>query len=322
MLLSALAMATTANPITLTQPDFDRWMYPYNATPGFRSAAPTFSAYGAGPFDDRDGQALYGWITGDVIDAGWPAHAYAINQCRVTVTLLNDNVIYDPSPDDPATHEPDGPADADPGRPTVLSAAGFRNDFDGWSFGEDGPFGVPSIGTRNCFAADFDDTGTLRDISNSLSDGFVPNTFAIAQTDAAQPGELIPVYTEMTFEIDVTDPDIQCYIKNGLADGLVEFIVSSYHYGTHDGGSYPNWVLKENSLVDLGLINGAQIMLDVALTEPSGVPGDIDGDGLVAVDDLLELLGDYGRCPCCASDLDGNGLVDVDDLLGLIGNWS
>ena len=98
--------------------------------------------------------------------------------------------------------------------------------------------------------------------------------------------------------------------------------MSSYHYGTHDGGSYPNWVLKENSLVDLGLINGAQIMLDVALTEPSGVPGDIDGDGLVTVDDLLELLGDYGRCPCCASDLDGNGLVDVDDLLGLIGSWS
>lgn len=321
MLLTALALATTANPITLTQPDFDRWMYPYNATPGFRSAAPTFSAYGAGPFDDRDGQALYGWTTGDNLELGWPASAYTIHQCTVSVTILNDNVFYDPTLDDPATHEPDGPQDEDLGRPTILSAAGFRNDFDGWTFGEDGPFGVPSVGTRNCFAADFDDDGQLRDISNSLSDGFVPNEFAIGQTDAVAPGELIPIYTELTFEVDVSDPDIQCYIQNSVSDGLVEFVVSSYHYGTHDGGSYPNWVLKENSLVGLGLIDAARLTIDVEFIEPSGVIGDIDGDGTVGIEDLLKLLAAYGPCPCCASDINGDGVVAVDDLLILIAEW-
>ncbi|MEM9296075.1 MAG: hypothetical protein AAGA57_09760, partial [Planctomycetota bacterium] len=42
--------------IQLNEPDFDRWMYPFNLTPGARGRAPTFGAIGAGAFDERDGQ--------------------------------------------------------------------------------------------------------------------------------------------------------------------------------------------------------------------------------------------------------------------------
>jgi sugar lactone lactonase YvrE len=58
------------------------------------------------------------------------------------------------------------------------------------------------------------------------------------------------------------------------------------------------------------------------LTVESGVDGDIDGDGLVNVADLLILLADWGVCPDCPADLDGDGNVAVSDLLILLANWS
>ncbi|MDY7110619.1 MAG: DUF4038 domain-containing protein [Planctomycetota bacterium] len=53
--------------------------------------------------------------------------------------------------------------------------------------------------------------------------------------------------------------------------------------------------------------------------------GDINGDGVVNVVDLLTLLGAWGPCPDppadCAADLDGDGAVGSEDLLILLGNW-
>lgn len=48
---------------------------------------------------------------------------------------------------------------------------------------------------------------------------------------------------------------------------------------------------------------------------------DVNCDGEVNVDDLLELLSQYGECPDpadCSGDLDGDGDVDVNDLLSLL----
>jgi DNA-binding beta-propeller fold protein YncE len=52
-----------------------------------------------------------------------------------------------------------------------------------------------------------------------------------------------------------------------------------------------------------------------------GIVGDIDGDGLVNVTDLLLLLTAWGTSDPDA-DLDGSGTVDVADLLLLLANWS
>ena len=52
---------------------------------------------------------------------------------------------------------------------------------------------------------------------------------------------------------------------------------------------------------------------------------DLDGDGVVNVDDLVALLAGWGPCPdpptLCA-DVTGDGEVDVDDLLSLLQAWS
>ncbi len=49
--------------------------------------------------------------------------------------------------------------------------------------------------------------------------------------------------------------------------------------------------------------------------------GDVDGDGVVNVTDLLLLLDAYGNCSDCLADLDGDGDVDVGDLLRLLEQW-
>lgn len=52
-----------------------------------------------------------------------------------------------------------------------------------------------------------------------------------------------------------------------------------------------------------------------------GSPADFNGDGMVTVEDLLQLLGAWGPCPGCMEDLDGDGMVGTTDLLILLGGW-
>ncbi|TVQ55580.1 MAG: hypothetical protein EA377_03230 [Phycisphaerales bacterium] len=49
--------------------------------------------------------------------------------------------------------------------------------------------------------------------------------------------------------------------------------------------------------------------------------GDLDGDGVVNVFDLLALLENWGDCPGCDADLNEDGVVNVFDLLLLLENW-
>jgi hypothetical protein len=55
------------------------------------------------------------------------------------------------------------------------------------------------------------------------------------------------------------------------------------------------------------------------------VPGDTNGDGVVDVTDLLDVLAAWGDCAdiCdCPADVTGDGVVDVSDLLLVLGAWS
>jgi hypothetical protein len=59
---------------------------------------------------------------------------------------------------------------------------------------------------------------------------------------------------------------------------------------------------------------------------PVDTPGDVNGDGVVDIDDLFEVIGAWGDCPdspaLCPADVDDTGIVDIDDLFTVIGNWS
>ena len=62
----------------------------------------------------------------------------------------------------------------------------------------------------------------------------------------------------------------------------------------------------------------------LAMAMVPAVLGDLDGDGIVGVPDLLTLLAAWGPCVGCANcpaDLDGDCTVSVPDLLTLLANW-
>jgi len=78
------------------------------------------------------------------------------------------------------------------------------------------------------------------------------------------------------------------------------------------------------SVVEAG-VDGVQMLL--VDCEGGAVPGDIDGNGVVDVNDFLLMLGAWGDCPdpcppSCPADIDGNCSVDVNDFLILLANWT
>jgi hypothetical protein len=78
------------------------------------------------------------------------------------------------------------------------------------------------------------------------------------------------------------------------------------------------------SVVEAGVDGVQMILVDC---EGGVVPGDIDGNGVVDVNDFLLMLGAWGDCPdpcppSCPADIDGNCGVDVNDFLILLANWT
>ena len=75
--------------------------------------------------------------------------------------------------------------------------------------------------------------------------------------------------------------------------------------------------------LDLALID--ELADVVILTTNSGIPGDLNGDGVVGVGDLLILFAEWGPCPGapdpCPADLDDDGFVGIGDMLFMFANW-
>jgi len=64
---------------------------------------------------------------------------------------------------------------------------------------------------------------------------------------------------------------------------------------------------------------GAETLCEAEPECPEGV--DLNGDGLVATSDLLQLLEDFGTTNSGPSDINGDGAVNVTDILTLLGSF-
>ena len=49
--------------------------------------------------------------------------------------------------------------------------------------------------------------------------------------------------------------------------------------------------------------------------------GDVDNDGFVNFNDLIQVLASWGVCPDCPEDVDASGTVDFNDVLSLLSFW-
>ena len=333
--------AVSAGPIEvdLGEPTLDRWMYPFNTNPGFKTFASVFGAVtdpeeGFHPsFDNRDGQMLVGFNTAPFVPTGQGPASYSITAAAVLITVKSDETFgYDPTADPytswlPSADKESAP-DPDAGRPVELFGAGFQCGFTALTYPEDGPYCdgcncfPPSSckGERCVFPIDL--PCSQHDASNNIDDRFDPVPFAVGMNDGLAQGEPVPAATELTFQINIGDPCVQGYLKQGLDAGILDFVVASiFPAAKQQEGTFPKFFTKEDPLVKIGVVSAARLQMSVLL----GAVGDLDGDGVVGVADLLILFAQWGPCPdqpdLCPADLNGDGSVGVGDLLIQFANW-
>ncbi|MDF3127807.1 hypothetical protein P0Y35_01225 [Kiritimatiellaeota bacterium B1221] len=267
LLLAQLPLLCTATPIEFDTPDLDRWMYPYNATPGTRSSALTFGAPDSPGFDERDGQFLIGYDTSTEITRGLAVENYQIHSVTLTLMHNGGDFIYDPTADSYTTYLDAGDAgyqaDADAGRAIELFGVGYRYGYTSGTFTEStafGPGGPPAAGTRSAYALGFQN-GVAVDVSNSLDSandgaaGFDPVLFSVGQAVGLSAGDTVSAGQEIVFELNLSDPDVMGYLQQSLSDGWAGLMVTSLHSASQGGTpEYPSFETKENIVGQAGIL--------------------------------------------------------------------
>lgn len=326
-MVAADACADVIN-ASFPSPTLDRWMYPFNSTPGTRPVISTFgSTPGAMDFDSRDGQMLVGFDTVAQVPVG-QGNALTVTRATLLVEVANDLIFQYDETTDPwecfvAPNDPAWRADADAGQPVECFGVGFRNEWSLQTFQENSAFApsgtnVLTPGVRNAFAASAEASGALIDVSQSTRQRFDPKVFATGKIAGLAPGSLVAAGSTMRFDLDVSDPGVQTYLRTGIDSGRVLLSLSSLTLVQQQAGQFPAFIAKENVYVQLGLSQPARLELDVQVGASCAL-ADIDCDGHVNGADLGILLGNWGSPG--VGDLNQSGSTDGSDLGILLGEW-
>ncbi|MCA9188846.1 MAG: hypothetical protein R3E01_04335 [Pirellulaceae bacterium] len=302
----------------IVEVSWDRWMYPFNATPGTRATGSLFGSVGEAGFDDRDAQVILGF---DVSDMDVVLRSKQLQAANLRVTTAGDGFVLDTTWDAPQTYLPpeksDYVADFDDGRPIELFGVGFRNGFTGFAFeggtaelfGETSSFSVsPGVfqASRSVFAADHR-SDTVVDVSNNvrLLESVFP--WAIAVSDTIESGGVVPRDSELEFEIDLADAAISQYLHDGLDHGGIFLALSSLAPASQSGPvTYPVIYLQAGNVA-----LGPTAVLE--LTFADDVLGDYNGNGTVDAADYTIWKDTFGTTADLSADGNANGVVDAAD---------
>lgn len=101
-----------------------------------------------------------------------------------------------------------------------------------------------------------------------------------------------------------------------------------------NGVAIESFFFPPYSIVDISIgaidggIQGTAYFVDsfINFDVEGTTPGDINGDGIIGIDDFLLLLAAWGPCddpcpPSCRPDFDGDCVVGIADFLTLLANW-
>ncbi len=262
----------------------DLWMYPHAGSPGTNPSASVFTALPEldPSFDDRFSQFVIKFNTEAAgIQKNLGAANYDLSSVRLTcVVSEEESFYYDPTPD-PLAGFGTG-ADSDPGRPIEVHGTGFKSPFTESTFLENSPYGVTDRGGRNAYALGYTPEGTARDVSNNFSNNFDAIPWATAkvlvpveggeegepqQWAELTPGELVPIYAHVVFDLNLSAPGVANYVRTSLNRGFIWLTVSAL-YGTEQMASsgYPSFFTKEDP--EQALTHDVAPTLDVEYSLP------------------------------------------------------
>jgi hypothetical protein len=332
---------------TFATPSIDRWMYVFNQSPGLETEARVFSPfpYDFGYFDNRDGQFLVAWDTGSAqLPIGLPLNHYRILSATVTARVSGNNYFqYDPTYDSYLTYLPSPPLptppnavpDSDAGRPIEMFVCGYRAGYvagptapaGSQVFGQTSPYATgtsfPSVERRNVFPAQYNAQGVLIDVSNNVDNQFEARPIAVGQTRTnpdqptlVAPGDFVPANTDMVFDIDLGKKEALDAIRQGLAGGRVELLITSLSLTTQGSAIVPRFYTRQ-WVVQNGPDPTAH-PVSLALRVCVGSPADWNCSGALEVQDIFDFLSDWFAGN---GDFNADGTVSVQDIFDFLGAW-
>ena len=333
---AAHAQTTTAS---FPTPAIDRWMYSFNQTPGTETEArcfsPLFSPYQSS-FDNRDGQFLVAWDTAPAVAGGQALSHYRILSATVTARISGDKRFRcDNTADAFNTYLPSDPAytpDTDTGRPLEMFVCGYRNGWTAQSFTQTGPYAAgapfpfPARSIRNVYPGQYNSAGVLIDVSNNVEDRFdarpigvgfaTTNADVISPPGPVNPGDLVPQNTDMVFNVDLHQREALDAIRQGLAGGRVEFLITSLSITDQQASTVPRFYTRGWVAANGPDAAAHPAKLDVVVCISQ--PGDWNCDHQVQVQDIFDFLADWFAGN---GDFNADGATAVQDIFDFLSAW-